>query len=406
MTVDDTGDLDACRYWQKAVPFVDIQLGIVPRLNAVTALNATAAVLWNLLADTGDRAETIVQYRKLRPDRQEEADADLNLCLDIWQSQGLLGTPLEEDDQREVLSPPSKPPVWERTITIGGRAIRLEVDDPELASSIEDLVAPFPKSNGTPSDVLRGSHQEGVWFLFKNGSSLRSAETRFDLRIFFLNELGRCAGGETEWHAIAHGASLEQKGVGIFLAGPSGSGKSTLSAYLVHRGWRLLAEDSTAFDENLKVQPLPFSLSVKSGSVDYLAQFFPDLLSAREHRLGARRVRYQPLVAAQIAPEPASLDFLFHVQFDPKLDHDDCQISEMTPTDRLEFFLNNQSYVNFEQIDQSAFFEFLKSVPAFGITYGSCEAAEHAIKGLLKKCYGNTELDLSRECATSFVNGS
>jgi hypothetical protein len=65
---------------------------------------------------------------------------------------------------------------------------------------------------------------------------------------------------------LLHGAALERDGAAVVFAGPSGAGKTTLTLGLMQRGWRLVTEEMTLVDRELRVHGLARPIHVDRAS--------------------------------------------------------------------------------------------------------------------------------------------
>lgn len=78
-------------------------------------------------------------------------------------------------------------------------------------------------------------------------------------------------------YLMLHGGVVAQGRMAMLLPGVPGAGKSTLTAYLIHRGWRLLSDEFVLVEENsLEVQPFPRLIPLKNESIDVLARAVPE----------------------------------------------------------------------------------------------------------------------------------
>lgn len=88
--------------------------------------------------------------------------------------------------------------------------------------------------------------------------------------------LNWCIGFHAHQFLIVHAAAMERNGVAAILPGPPGSGKSTLTAYLVHKGWRLLSDELALLSpRDGSVTPLARPISLKNQSIDLIAKTLP-----------------------------------------------------------------------------------------------------------------------------------
>lgn len=397
MTGATAYELAACHTWQKSTALGDVRVGIIPAWNAVALLNPAAALIWDLLIDTGDRDATVARYARALPERAASAATDVAACLEAWDRQGLFRAPdpspeqhmlsaLEGRRMRDVGSPG-----YCRTLRVADVPVTLEIEDPTLAGIVAGLLADFPgadrdcapREDTVAAQRLTATGPQGGWVLSLDGAPRRVAENLVAARGQIVAELVRLAAGPGGWLATIHGAALTGPSGPVFLAGSSGAGKSTLAAGLVALGWQILAEDVAGFDAAMAVHPLPFALSIKEGSVATLAADFPTLASAPVHALGPRRVRYQSLPAESRATRAERPRLILEVAYTADLGAGAVDLVRLSPVETLALFMNEESFVDFERDDATAFFDFVEHTPAYRIRYGSIAAAERAIRDRL-----------------------
>lgn len=81
---------------------------------------------------------------------------------------------------------------------------------------------------------------------------------------------------------IIHAAAIEKDGLAAILPGAPGSGKSTLTAFLVHRGWRLLSDELALISlGDGTVTPLARPISLKNESIDIIRQVVPGAILSK-----------------------------------------------------------------------------------------------------------------------------
>jgi len=79
----------------------------------------------------------------------------------------------------------------------------------------------------------------------------------------------------------------------VLLPGASGSGKSTLTALLAHAGYEFYSDEIALLDETLAVIPAPLPLCVKEAGIAALAHAYPQLRELPLHLRGdGKRVAY------------------------------------------------------------------------------------------------------------------
>ena len=111
----------------------------------------------------------------------------------------------------------------------------------------------------------------------------RCAE-RFDLAPLVHRHLQVLAVRSTPYVIDIHAAALAIGGRCLLLPGASGQGKSTLALALTTLGMELLSDEVAPIDSrSLGVWPIPLCASVKVGSDEALAPYFPELQKLARH---------------------------------------------------------------------------------------------------------------------------
>lgn len=369
--------------WRKSIPFDGIRIGVVPNLNALVALNDTAAAIWDLLADVRDPALATSAYRTNFPARSEFAEEDIGACLSLWRDQGLLAVHPAATQRHQ---PRDLPLTGQLSLCcalrVGETTIAVEIEDTEL-SEIFRILAEEVTSAKTAKTILRATGSNKRWRLFKDGICIRRADSLMLIRGLMVAEMLNTAAAALPAQAMIHGAALVRDGCGVLLTGASGAGKSTLAAVMVAKGWQLAAEDCAIFDAAMGVLPMPFALSIKSGAVSALKPYFPALETARVFHLGRRRVRYQPLAPSQRATDRVKPAMIFDVRYRPDLKPTDVLSRPLSPLETLQLFLTEESRIDFEIEGGVPFLKFVEETPAFALEFGNAETAEQAICQLL-----------------------
>lgn len=95
--------------------------------------------------------------------------------------------------------------------------------------------------------------------------------------------LNWCIGNHAHHYLVIHAATIERDGRAAILPGPPGSGKSTLTAFLVHRGWRLLSDELALLSlDDGRLSAIARPISLKNQSIDVIGRLVPKaVMSAR-----------------------------------------------------------------------------------------------------------------------------
>ncbi len=89
--------------------------------------------------------------------------------------------------------------------------------------------------------------------------------------------LNWCIAGRAHHYLMFHAAVVARAGRAMVLAAPPGAGKSTLCAALVHRGWRLLSDETALLDpESGALHGMARPVSLKNDAIDVIRGFAPE----------------------------------------------------------------------------------------------------------------------------------
>jgi HprK-related kinase A len=117
-----------------------------------------------------------------------------------------------------------------------------------------------------------------------------------------------------------HASVLSRDGVGVVFPGRPGVGKTTLAAALLARGWSYATDEFALIDpRTCTLMPYPKALSIKSGSVEVLAELglpIRDLPSYRRGEKGRVRCLNPLAVRPDAVAEPCSIGVVVFPQYE------------------------------------------------------------------------------------------
>lgn len=98
------------------------------------------------------------------------------------------------------------------------------------------------------------------------------------------------------WMMTLHASGVTRGNEAVLFSGSAGSGKSTLAALLQANGYQVLSDDFIAADLDGYVHSFPSAISVKTGSLNALARYYPELpINPPEKTFNGKEVRYIPV---------------------------------------------------------------------------------------------------------------
>ena len=99
-----------------------------------------------------------------------------------------------------------------------------------------------------------------------------------------------------DWMNMLHASGITSGNRAILFSAAAGSGKSTISAILKAKGYGFLGDDFIACDTHGNAYPFPSAISIKSGSIKTLAEFYPRLTETKSvQTFIGKTVKYIPV---------------------------------------------------------------------------------------------------------------
>ena len=389
------------------------------------ALNAPAARLFLALP------ETFLPPAALGEEASVPGADDLDACLGAWESFGWI----ERDAAGRVrLRPdgtdsPAPPPVADAPLA-GAPASRpatlMQQCQVRLAdrSVVLRLLAATPRpgragaAEGFDARLASGERLMGFFGGFpdpaperhvplatldvivaEDGFTLRSISNGAVTRRLFAREAAQAIGKLHLWlldlvyrdpspALFVHAAVLSTAAGALMMAGVSGAGKSTLSAYLVAHGWRFGTDDSPAIafvDGRAVVLPYPGAISLKPGSLDVLAPFYPGLATLPLIGRGEKRGRYLPVPPDRHMPAHGPENRLACLVF-PRFAAGAPTRVEPIGAARALLELMDAEFDLAETAgaaELDAFFDALERLPRYSIVYGDLAEMEAVLRRLV-----------------------
>jgi hypothetical protein len=185
---------------------------------------------------------------------------------------------------------------------------------------------------------------------------------------------------KVDWLFSVHGSAVATENACVLMPGPSGSGKSTLAAGMVARGYDYVADDLVMFDRpTMRAIPLPMPIVLKSGSWDALEPFILELSSIHPSRRFNQDVKYWTPDKNHITRGPLPIHAVVFPTYRPQAT---ATIVKLSPFETLSRFADASCVMNPpanpESIIQLA--SWVRSFPAYSLTYGSLSTAITAIR--------------------------
>lgn len=233
----------------------------------------------------------------------------------------------------------------------------------------------------------------------EEGFALRCVSGGAITRQLFTEEASQAVGKSHLWlldlvyrdpppAVFVHAAVLSTADGALMMAGVSGAGKSTLSAYLVAQGWRFGTDDSPAIafsGGEAVVLPCPGAISLKPGSLEALAPFYPGLAERPRIGSGEKRGCYLPVPLERHMPPHGPENRLACLVF-PRFEPGAATRVEPIGPARALLELMDAEFGLAEPAgaaELDAFFDALERLPRYAVTYSDLAEMEAVLRRLL-----------------------
>ncbi len=283
----------------------------------------------------------------------------------------------------------SQPPVadfqCDMTIACNGAPVRLRCEEPILAGLLEAVTAPAGHRDGGGKAGARAGidvlFHDGIYSGWVDRQLQWSSDDRALARHLALRDAIAGSLAATPPAAILHASGISLGGEGVVMAATSGSGKTTLACGLIAAGGKLISDDLLPLcADGEALAPLPFALSVKSGSWPIVGDLFPALHDSAIFGNRTLHIRYLwPGEAhAEKSPVPARLIVL--PRWDPQAR---TETTALSPNEAVALLIETGTRLAGSEGALAAFARFGERVPAYAITYSDLDAGIGLVKALL-----------------------
>lgn len=398
-------------------------------------LNTAATYLWCCMEDGLDPQAAAAALSKQFGIPLTDAARDIEASLADWRSNGLLPNPSlerrEGNDQEsgkpgatdpsantglafvaqhgklktgpelaagdtrptEVLRSPCMPisAVGDSTrlYRAGPVSLRVRFPSPDSEALVHPVFAHLEEDAAlaadTPSSSVEIARAGDGFTVYRNGertdgplchSALAPVVVREALLSAF--ELSNCL-------VAIHAAAVSNDAGGLLLPGAPGSGKSTLAAAMMSEGLNCLTDELVLLTPKPhRIQPVPVSLSIKTGSWALLRKAFPSLETLPIHRQAdGTQVRYLP--PSRGRPTDPREFKLRAIVFPRYGSQDRTGLRAMGPAEAL-YRLAEAGYAVPGSLDGaivSQLIAWLNRIPCFGLGVRDLTTATSQLKGLL-----------------------
>jgi len=205
----------------------------------------------------------------------------------------------------ETFQPVEKPAVIQDYLLLTTRFHIRYASSAQLESvhpTLKHLAIPDGDTSDLVIDILDCGDEHVV---LENGEGVARCPSLNHLAPSVKSRLRQSVINRHDYFMQIHGAAvMTDEHRCILMPAAPGSGKTTLSAALAASGMYFLSDEVALLEDiTLQVCPMPFSMAVKAGSVEALADYYPCLKALPQHmRQDEHQIRY-------LAPPAAALQY-------------------------------------------------------------------------------------------------
>lgn len=353
----------------------------------VFACNKSARLIWSALAEGHPQTDIVGAISQGQGIPVAEVQRAVDRICSQWLAEGLL----PGQDLSAPASAPKQPlrrtaggANWssEWFCRINGRSFRFAVEPVHLVEPIRLLLRHLEITGGSDADVVLEirATRSSECVLFENGVELMRATFSGSFKDAIHRSIIRHLNPDVEWFSVVHAGAVARAGEGFAFPAESGSGKTTLIAYLISKGFDYLADDLMPLAApHATLLPWPLPQSIKSGSWNLLAPFYPDLASIPEFR--TKGIRAKLLIPPHRAFDQVRvpLRYIVFPAYHPDAEN---ALTQLTPLETLERLLRGRIWLGYplRTARVKAFLNWLKEIRSFALDFRSLEeAAERVI---------------------------
>jgi hypothetical protein len=357
-------------------------------LQYVVALNQSAETLVRIALAARSPSAMITEYAETLDIPVDISEDLIAIICDDWTRTGVIGT--DAPDRPEPgpaavrIAPPDGSARFDSVISIGGAAIRMVLQEAEIAEITAPMVAGNTVLCADKDAVftIRIWKHEDSWCISNSDGDFEAVG-----RIEVARDRVLAKVMANSWPALAdapclHGATLRApNGRHVMVSGDSGRGKTTLALGLGKHSFTLLADDMSVFDSATgRLYPMKTNASVKEGAWSALSGLYSELNRQEPINVNGRLCKYVQRPAFQGPAEPHGVDALVFPKWrpgaEPRLEAYDSEASLLS--------MLRWSYLPQNQKKLQAMADFLSSLPLFELTYSQFDQADRLLLDLLE----------------------
>ena len=269
---------------------------------------------------------------------------------------------------------------------LGNKNVKISYQDENLQRILHPLFSQLETfNNSSYKHSITISFQDKQYYLTVSGQKTEQFDEnqtdRLKGRLFIIIAGILHKKAEQDWMMAVHASAITKNNRTILIPAESGSGKTTLAALLKSQGYSVISDDFVPIGFDGCAHHFPAAMSVKSGAIDILKNYYPDLESTPFQRQSREKlVRY--LVHGRMSDEdlvPRPVQTVLFVHYDPDIP---CKLKRLA---RFAGFnlLVQQSYIMPGQHSVLAFMQWSMSVKYYELTYSDTEKMLQAVNSIL-----------------------
>ncbi len=171
-----------------------------------------------------------------------------------------------------------------RTYKILSIRLRIEYGDEEIEARIHPALQHLAVLDGEADRQYTVTGIDGGYVLLDGVAPLAYSESLEQITPRIKTLLAQAASESGEYVFQLHAGVVSDGELCVLFPAAPGSGKTTLSAAMMHAGYQYFSDEVALLEgPELKVRPVPISLSVKRGAREVLASRFPELRESWQH---------------------------------------------------------------------------------------------------------------------------
>ena len=183
-----------------------------------------------------------------------------------------------------------------------------------------------------------------------------------------------------DWMGVLHASAVTNGKSAVIFTAPSGSGKSSIALLMMVNGFRILSDDFVPIAmQEPEIYHFPAGISVKTGAIPFLQEYFPHLSSGSHKGSNETEVYLPPAGESGVLASVTAKAIVF-VNYDPSTEY------ELKKESNLESMNNliKQSWIAGTPEAAERFLAWYFNLSIYTLRYSNNSKAVKGITGLFK----------------------